>query len=92
MGFGLRGLAFNPKHGPMDPTRPYKIVRVPTAWGILSGITGDLLDEYDSAETATTMMYELWLEDRTLNKSLLYRYEVTTWTDVVARGTGQVQG
>lgn len=76
----------------MDPTLPYKIVRVPTAWGILSGIHGELLDEYAAQGVAEKMAYEMWLEDHTPNKSLLYRYEVTTWTDVTAKGTEQVQG
>ena len=41
----------------MDATKPFKVVKVPTAWGVVEGVQGEVLYEAESLSTAQALLY-----------------------------------
>ena len=63
----------------MDPLRPFKVVKTPTALGVCVGVLGELLDEYGDESTAQAIMYETWIGDTSQGKNIYYTYNVVYW-------------
>ena len=61
----------------MDNTKPWKVVKIPTAYGIVHGIKGEVLMEAASMGEAQTMAYQWNLDDTSPDKFLLYAYDCT---------------
>lgn len=66
----------------MDPHKPFKIVKVPTAYGICQGLRGEIVDEYEDEAAAQAMCYEAWLEDKSLTKGIIYKLEVIKYPPI----------
>ena len=58
------------------PSRTFKVVKVPSAYGITLGLQGEVLDEVEDARVANALLYETWTEDTDPGKTLKYHLEV----------------
>ena len=60
----------------MDTSKPYKVVKLPSAYGVCKGEGAEILYEEGSLTLAEAMRYQHWLEDERPEKALLYQLEV----------------
>ena len=60
----------------MDASRPYKVIKLPSAYGVCRGEGAEILYEEVSPVVADSLLYQHWLEDERPEKTLLYHIEV----------------
>jgi len=60
-----------------NPNKPWKVVEVPTALGIVSGMfEGRLIQECDTKENADECAYLTWVDERSPDKVDYYSLRV----------------
>lgn len=63
----------------MDITKLYKVVKTPTAHGVVVGITGEVLYEFESSVAAQSAIYQLVQDDTSVAKGVHYTYDLVEW-------------
>ena len=58
------------------PSTVFRVVKVPSAYGVTLGILGEVLQECETATEANALLYETWIEDVDPSKTIKYHLEV----------------
>ena len=59
----------------------FKVVKVPSPWGVAHDHLGEVLEECDSEVVAKALLYQMWIDDLTTDKTLMYHLEVVEVKD-----------